>query len=889
MIRSFEFANPWFLALLAILLLLPLALRRSLAGFGRAQRVACMTVRAVLLVLIILALAGVRALLPSSDVAVIFAVDGSASISPEAANAARDFAETALRSMGAGDTAGVVDFARDAQVRQAPGAMRTLLPAQAAERTGLSALPAADAGQNAPGAFSKSEQVTDIGHALDFSSALFPGNQSRRVVLLSDGNDTAGHALEAATRLARSGVEVWTVPLRNPEKSEVLVERVEVPARLKEGEAFDLTANIRSNVATTAKVRVYQGQFLVAEREMTLKPGDNLFREAGLHPEGNFVQYDVEIVPTEDTILENNRASAVASLRGQPRVLLVDSDEQKARPLANALRDARIAVEVRGAAGVPRTLEDLQQFDLFILSDVGALALGRDRMELYRRWVQDFGGGFLLLGGDNSYGVGGYFRTPIEQMLPVRMEHNDREELPTVALMIVLDRSGSMTAQTGGQTKISLADQGAAMALGVLSPRDYFGVLAVDTRAHVVAPLERHGAKEPIVQRILAITAGGGGIYIYTGLAEAFAAMREVNARIKHVILFSDAADAEEKVAGEHPDGTQGGGSSLDLASAMAAAKITTSVVGLGSEQDKDVAFLRQLAERGQGRFYLTNDATTLPQIFSTETMKVAQSSLVEEPTLAVPVAKSPLTAGIDWAQSPLLLGYNATKPKPTADVLLATERGEPLLATWRYGLGQTAAFTSDAKARWAAEWMAWPGYAKFWVQTVRGLLRKSGPAAFEITRSENGDTLDIRVDAVTPEGAFRNRLPITIHARTPDDNTQTVTAVQDAPGSYRARVALPQEGTTIVSVSSPELPDGGTAFAHTRSYPREFLAGGTNEKLLREMAAVGRGKFDAKPEGIFARPEHGAMRRRDLANWLLIAALVLLPVDVFLRRRIWR
>jgi uncharacterized membrane protein len=861
------FANPWCLILLAAIVVLPLVLRRSLAGFGRAQRNTCMAVRAFLLALIALALAGVRVLLPSSEISVIIAVDGSASISPEAAQAAREFAAHALRSQHGGDTAGVTGFGRQAHVWEAPR-----------EDAALGKWPpVADA------------KATDIGHALDFSSALFPADQSRRVVLVSDGNDTSGHALEAATRLARSGIEVWTVPLRNPEQPEVLVERVEVPARLKEGESFDLTANIRSSIATTAKVRVYQSQFLLAEREMPLQPGDNTFREAGLHPEGNFIPYDVEIIPAADTSLENNRASAVASLRGQPRVLLVDGDEPKARPLEQALRAGRIAVELRGPTGLPRTLEDLQQFDLFMLSDLSALPLGREQMDLYRRWVQDFGGGFILLGGENSFGVGGYFRTPIEQMLPVRMEHNDREELPTVALLIVLDRSGSMTAQAGGQTKIALADQGAAMALGVLSPRDYFGVLAVDTRAHVIAPLERHPAKEPIVQRILSITAGGGGIYIYTSLAEAFQAMREVNARIKHVILFSDAADAEEKVAGEQPDGAPSGGNSLDLASAMAAAKITTSVVGLGSEQDKDVPFLRQLAERGQGRFYLTNDATTLPQIFSTETMKVAQSSIVEEPTQAVPVGKSALTAGLDWAQSPLLLGYNATKPKPTADVLLATERGEPLLATWRYGLGQAAAFTSDAKARWAAEWMTWPGYAKFWTQTVRGLLRKGGPAAFEVTRSENGDTLGIRVDAVTPDGAFRNRLPITIHARTPDDITQTVTATQDGPGSYRAKVSLPPEGITVVNVSSRDLPDGGLAFAHARSYPPEFLTSGTNETLLREIARAGNGRYDPKPGDIFARPERPSQRRRDLTNWFLIAALALLPLDIFLRRRTWR
>ena len=269
--------------------------------------------------------------------------------------------------------------------------------------------------------------------------------------------------------------------------------------------------------------------------------------------------------------------------------------------------------------------------------------------------------------------------------------------------------------------------------------------------------------------------------------------------------------------------------------------------------------------------------------------MKVSQSSLIEEPTQAVPVMQNALTAGIDWAQSPLLLGYNSTKPKPTADVLLATERGEPLLATWRYGLGNAAAFTSDAKARWASEWLAWPGYGKFWTQLVRGLLRKSGPAAFEVTRREDGDRLELRVDAVTMDGTFRNRLPITITARTPDDATQNVAATQDSPGSYRASLALPVEGTTVINISSPELPDGGLALAHTRSYPREFLSTDTNESLLRQIAAAGGGKFAPQPGEIFARMEHPTQRRRDISDWLLIAAIVLLPLDIFLRRRTWR
>ena len=551
-------------------------------------------------------------------------------------------------------------------------------------------------------------------------------------------------------------------------------------------------------------------------------------------------------------------------------------------------------MEVRGPAGLPRTLGELQRFDLFLLSDVSALQMTREQMELYRTWVQQFGGGFVMIGGENSFGVGGYFRTPIEQMLPVRMDHDDRQETPSVALYIVLDRSGSMTAPVGGSTgatKISLADQGSVLAMNVLQSKDLFGLTAVDTQVNSVVPLGRLGNKAANEQKILAITAGGGGIYIYTGLADALRVMHDAPAKIKHVILFSDAADAEEKNSGEMPDGAPAGrGTSMDLVGSLLADKVTTSVVGLGTEHDKDVTFLRALAERGNGRFYLTDDANTLPQIFSTETMKVAQSSLVEEPFNPVPAGPSPLAAGIDWASSPPLLGYNATKIKPTAQLALATETGEPLLATWRYGLGQTGAFTSDATSRWAGEWLTWDGYGKFWAQVVRGLLRKSDQATFQVRAVEQGDGSRLRldIDALTPEGGFRDRLPIDVTALdTATGATHTLRAEQIAPGSYRVEFDLPPPddaggaATTMFSVSSPELTDRPYVFGHTRSYPREFLRTGTDEAFLRAVAAAGGGKFDPPVADVFAPPSHFSARRVDLTNDFLAAALLLLPLDI--------
>ena len=867
-----QLAHPVFLLLgLPIALLLWFAVRRSLVGMEPPQRRATVALRCLLMLCLLLALAGLRWRRESDALGVLFLVDASASLTPEASAQARRFIEQSVRARGASDAVGVLGFAARPRVWQ-PAAESSQL---------LSAWPETpDADRNA----------TDIGRALDFASAVFPAETFQRAVLLTDGNDTSGRAAEAAARLAAGGAELYTVPLRNPDRPEVLVGALQVPRNVKNGQPFDLRARIESNVATGSRVNLYQDNLLLGGREVALQPGRNEVVFANLTVGGSFSTFEVEVVAEQDTVLENNRGRVSVTSGGEPRVLLVEGDEARATTLATALRAGKIAVETRGASGLPRTLEDLQRFDLFLLSDVSALGLNREQMELYRTWVQDFGGGFVMIGGENSFGVGGYYRTPVEQMLPVRMEHDDRQDTPTVALLVTLDRSGSMSAPVQGQTKISLANQGAALALGVLQAKDQFALTAVDTKVNLIVPLGRVSSRAAVEQKILGITASGGGIYIFTALADAFQRLRDASAKIKHVILFSDAADAEEKFAGEMADGAKSGGNAIDLVGQMLQAKITTSVVALGFERDKDVNFLRLLAERGNGRFYLTNDALNLPQIFTTETMKVAQSSLVEEPFLAKPVGRSPILAGLDWTKAPLLLGYNSTKLKPTAELVLATEIGEPLLATWRYGLGQAAAFTSDAKARWAGGWVGWPGYGKFWTQLVRALMRPGDVANFQVQLTEADGNVVLEMDAARPDGSFRNDLAIAATATSPDGTSISRAARAIAPGRYAAEFPAPTaEGTTLFAMSAPGFLERPYVLGYTKPSPREFLKTGTDEETLRTLARVGHGKFDPKPEEIFSRPPKRTPQWIDLTNPLLAAALLLLPLDIYLRRREWK
>lgn len=856
-----EWTYPWFLGFLPVLALLWLLSRRSLVALTTGQQAGIMLLRVASLAMVVFAVAGPHWRTTSDRLAVVYLVDDSASISKPARATARQYVEDSLKTIRPGDEYAIVGFAEGCELWR-PFSNQT-------------------------NAFNWPEiqhkRGTDFRSALEFAGAILPRDRRRKVVLLSDGNDTSNGAEELAATLGGRGTQIETVALPNPDLPEVLVESVQVPRNLAAGEPFDLTATIRSNREQPGTVKLYENQFLVREKSVPLKVGRNTVRFENLTSEGS--RYEVEIKAAGDTFAENNIGEAVVQIRGQPRVLMIDSEERRLEPLARLLRNERFQVEVRSAQGFPKSIEDLDGFDLLLASDVPALLLSQSQMELLRTWVRDLGGGFILTGGENSFGVGGYYRTPVEQILPVRMEHDDRQETPSVALLVILDRSGSMAAPVQGRTKISLADQGAVLAMDVLKDNDYFGLFAVDTKVHQVVPLARLQDRPTLLPKILGIDSAGGGIYIYTSLLEAFKVMRDINAQIKHVILFSDAADAEEKFAGEMPDGAQGKGTALDLVSMLLSDRVTTSVVGLGFESDKDVPFLKLLAERGNGRFYLTNDPANLPQIFTTETMKVAQSSLIEDPFQAQPVRDSKVLEGIDWSQSPVLLGYNSTKPKPTADVLLATERGEPLFATWRFGLGQTAAFTSDVKNRWASEWLSWPGFGKFWSQAIRSLMRRTDAGLFQVNLQEKEDSrLRTEVNAVRPDGSFADGLTLTVVSAGADGETETESATQVGPGRYIADLKLPDQGLRLISVSAPNFPP--VTLNYVRSYPKEFLNFGTDEETPEKIAGAGQGRFEPKPSEIFQPGPRVPGDRIDLAPWLLTLAALLLPLDIFLRRR---
>ncbi|HEY5791910.1 MAG TPA: VWA domain-containing protein, partial [Chthoniobacterales bacterium] len=590
-----EFEHPGFLALLLALPALFLISRHSLANLPPRRARIALVLRGLLLALLAFALAGPHFLAPAREPNVIFLVDDSRSADEPARARVEAWLAEAEKARPAGRKKAVMRFARDLQIVR-----------------GFS-------GEAGPSS-EDPRDATRITRAVRQAAALFPSGPGR-IVVFSDGLET-----EAVTPLEDlpPGREVDAVRLPADTRPDAWVEEIVAPVQVRAAESFNARVLAGSNVpGTRAEVALFQDGFRIGQQSVTLAKGVQPVIFPNLRAAAAVSRLEATVALPEDAQPRNDRLAALVASRGEPRALLIDPEPERLDPLAEVLRGARMEAEVRPPAGFPSEMKDLRGFDLVILSDTSADSLRGEKTAVLRSWVEDFGGGLIVTGGPQSFGVGGYFRTPLEELLPVGSEHPDKLELPVAALELVLDRSGSMTAVVGAQTKMDLANQGAVQALERLQNRDYFGVMAVDVRPQTVVPLAPIGDRPAASRAIRGIRSSGGGIYVYSALLEAYRQLRTVPAKVKHVILFADAADAEEKSAA-------GGQSAEELAAVALGDRVTTSVVALGNEADKDAAFLRALAQAGGGRFYLTHDATALPQLFAQETLRATQPSLVE-------------------------------------------------------------------------------------------------------------------------------------------------------------------------------------------------------------------------------------------------------------------
>lgn len=857
-----ELTRPEFLSALAVVPVLVWFFVRSLVDLPRRQMIVSLVVRTLVCALLALAMCGLNLLKPTKDVFVVFAVDHSLSVDDESRKAAEKFIEDATQGIDAA-TFSVLPFAAG----QGRGESRTdVEPATNAEN------PSADSTNEAPDEISSGLLATNVQAAIEVASAGIPPHYVPRVVVLSDGNETRGNAYRAALN---SEMRIDTVPLRTRDDPEIQVADVIVPAQVAQGEPFYVEVVVNSNHDDEALVEVYKGEHRIISAKKKLTEGENRFRFQEQVEKPTEFAARVARPPSaegealvdggfKDTLLDNNMASGLVFAAGKPRVLLVDSVPEQAQSLSWALEEEGILVDTRPPQGVPEDLSDLQNYEVLILSNVPATDLSHRKMEIIRTYVSDLGGGFIMLGGDQSFGLGGYYKSVLEEVLPVRSNFEKEKEKPSLGMVLVIDKSGSM----GGQ-KMELAKDAAKAAVELLGSRDSIGVLAFDNGNYWVSEVRSAAQKGFIADQISGIQAGGGTV-MYPAMEDAYEALQGTAAKLKHVIVLTDGYSSPGDFEG--------------ITRSMAGSRITVSTVGIGQ---CDQALLERIAEIGNGRSYVTNDPMNIPQIFAKETMTASQSAINEEPFIPQVIRSTPALADIDFEVAPLLLGYVITRPKPTSEVILATEAGDPLLSWWRYGLGMSVAFTSDAKNRWAGEWINWNGYNRFWAQVIRHCMRKGDAKGFVVQVERNGDKARVTLDAADPTGAFLNHADTELTLIDPNLKDQKVEVSQIAPGRYEAEISIPDAGSWHLQLSQKK--DGSLLYQQSRGlvvgYPDELRLKPTNEELLKSIARASGGVYEPQPEDVFLNESEQAMRATALWPWLLMAALVLFVLDVALRR----
>ncbi len=859
-----SFSKPvvlWTLLILPPLLLLPFLGRRARATLRRWLGVA---LRLLIGLGLILGLSGAQWVQRVDDLTVVFVLDLSDSVPVAEQERAEAFIRQAIAEVPAGARAAVVAFGEDALVERLVSESRELPPVSSVPRAGR----------------------TGIAAAIRLALALFPEESQKRLVLLSDGLENVGDAQAQADLAAARGVEISVVPLRVPTgEQEAFLADLEIPASVRQGQSLALTAVIESTVSQQAVVRLFGEGRLLSSKEVSLQVGTNRVQLSVTAEETGFRRYRVELSPTADTLLQNNSASGFTVVYGPPQVLVVEGEAGEAEALAQALRSAEVDASVVPPAYLPADLAALGSYDAVVLVNVPAAALPGEAMEALEVYVRDLGRGLVMVGGGQGYGAGGYLRTPLERALPVDMDVRSRTKEPNVALVLAVDKSGSMgrchcdnpNALPGqyervevGLSKVDIAKDAILLASEVLGPLDYLGIVAFDENAHwalELQPLGDGGAVQGAIGGIQAL----GQTNVFAGLSEAEQALLGTEARVKHIILVTD--------------GWSRSGDYEALTARLAEEGITLSIVAAGGGSAE---YLQGLAQAGGGRYYPAPTMQDVPQIFVRETIQTVGSYIVEEPFYPLPAGTTSILRGLDPAALPALLGYNGTTPKATAQVPLVSLRGDPVLAQWQYGLGRAVAWTSDLKGQWAVDWVDWERFNTFVAQMVGWTLPDPADERVQVTSRLDGAEAYLQVDSTDDQGRPRDLLQTEAVLIGPDLSSQVVALEQTAAGHYEGETVIAEPGTYLVQVVQRDA-SGQPVAQRTAGlvvpYSPEYRQRGQGEPLLRALARATGGSVVEAAVAAFAPTHLPASRAHPLWPSLLLLAALLFPADVAVRR----
>lgn len=832
-------------------LLLPLLLLTLLIGARAHARRASVALHSLLIALLVFALADPVRPGTVAPPAVLVLVDASASVPIERAQAAWREAQQIANSHGPQHTT-LAAFGRNVVVSTS------------------NQLPDVD------------RSASDIAGALRLGAGLLAGGG--HIVLISDGGATTAGAETAATDLRAAGITVATLAIPADERPDARLGEIVVPAGLREGQSYRGEVIISATTDMTATLRFKQDDDPPGEQQIRLKRGRNTVPFSATAGRSGVHRYSASLI-VDDAHAENNILERAVPVGPPPHVLVVERVPDSAAPLRDLLERGGVQSEARRPADVPRRLSDLERFDAIVLQDVPADALSLDQQSTLREFVRSLGHGLLALGGTNSYALGNYKGTPLEEVLPVDMKPPPRRERQVVALLLIIDRSASMYGADPRTSKLELAKSAALAATQALVPGDHVGVLVFDTSTDWVVPFTTIGEGSSLaqIQDSISRIQFGGGTDIYGALAEGLPKLMAQGGQVgaKHTVLLTDGRSYADDQGYDQ------------LIGAARQAGVTLSTIAIGD--DADTELLKRLADRGSGRYHFAADPQDLPRLTLKETEIARQDPRVEgeiqpQPHLLAGGDAHPTMRGFVPRRIPQVGGYVATTLKPTADLILEAPEGDTILAGWQYGLGRALAWTSDSGEHWAGNWQKWPDSSAFWTQVLGYTFPdpSTGPLQTRIEADDSGAR--VVAEATDAAGAPLDLADVAVRLDDPSGAATTLRLKQVAPGRYEAAMPLSTRDKSGAYRLSAVLQKGDRRLealaGWSQGYAPEYGGAEANPSLLRRLTEASGGNVLASSAQASAAMQ--APPPRDplpLWPWLSGLALLIWLVEIAVRR----
>jgi Mg-chelatase subunit ChlD len=798
----------------------------------------------------------------------VFVVDRSQSVGDDTARQIDEWIGSALRTAGAGDRAAVVAFGSSPVVAA---------PATAARRLGTGWQDAQPA----------SRDTTDIESALALARSL-PLGGSRRIVLVSDGAENVGSALDQAGQAASDGTPIDVLPVDGVGKDDLRVEGAVAPSSVWPGEPVTVTASVATGISGAGRLDLSVDGTLTKSISTTFPAGVSSFTFETLQkltPGFHALMVHVSGSPEMDKYPENDNYPLALIVREAPKLLLVSEPETDSGRLADALEGHGAKITASAPADVSSRLSESSKYDAVILNNVPASALSIDQMTALREATRK-GRGLVVVGGTSSYGPGGYAGTILEGTLPVTVRATTGPQRPRVALLLIIDKSGSMSESLNGPvSKIEAAKTAATLAMDALGPGDQVGVLAfTDQQTWVVkmTTLTNQGDRDAVKAAIASLSADGG-TEIYPALEVGFDAIRNTTADVRHIVLMTD---------GLSHTGTRT--SYQKLIDQFAGERTTLSTIAIGGDADTDL--LQFMAEQGNGRYRYADKSDDIPKLTLQDEESAVSQSVIRGSFQPIQKLPSPIMTGFKPEELPKLDGYDFAQTKPDAQTILTSERDDPVMAKWQFGLGRVVAWTADDGTDFALNWQSWQRYGDFWSNVIGWALPDPENRAIQVSVARDGPDAVVTVNAVGEQGDDVNNAKTTATITTPSGTVNAnLPLYQSGPGEYQLRVAAPESGAYKIELQQQRGDQTLNELAGFAVPPSpEYQPAPQGHALLAALAARTGGRMLSmdKPGDAFSGAGLSGKSLRDYRPiWFVpvIAAFVLLLLELAVRLRFFQ